>query len=103
MGTVVKTAMQAIEDVIQVVEPSEVDDFRREVKKLYGSFGIDFRRDLLDALGPTTVIYTSPGEGPFFLGAGLIIAIPMTLTLEPAGRVAAKARKLTRRTFPARE
>ena len=72
LGTVMKTARQTIEDVIQVVEPSELDDFRRGVKELNGFFGIDFQRDLLDALGPTTLIYTSPGEGPFIFGAGAV-------------------------------
>lgn len=63
---------------------------------------------IFGAAGPALVGLIHDIEGSYrlgfiILGAGLFIAIPMTLTLEPAGRVAAKARKLTRRTFPGRE
>lgn len=63
---------------------------------------------IFGAAGPALIGLIHDIEGSYrlgftILGAGLLIAIPMTLTLEPAGRVAAKARKLTRRTFPGRE
>ena len=62
---------------------------------------------LFGAAGPALVGLVHDIEGTYRLGfvilaLTLLIAIPMTLTLEPAGRVAAKARTLTRRSYPAR-
>ena len=62
---------------------------------------------LFGAAGPALVGLIHDFEGTYRLGftilsIGLIIAIPLTLVLEPAGRVAAKARNLTRRSYPAR-
>lgn len=62
---------------------------------------------IFGAAGPALVGLVHDIEGTYrvgfiILGAALVIAIPLTMTLEPAGRVAAKARKLTRRTHPAR-
>ena len=61
---------------------------------------------LFGAAGPALVGLVHDIEGTYrlgfvILGSTLLIAIPMTLTLEPAGRVAAKARTLTRRSYPA--
>jgi sugar phosphate permease len=57
---------------------------------------------LFGAAGPALVGLIHDIEGTYRVGfsvlvVALMIAIPLTLTLEPAGRVAAKARKLTRR------
>ncbi|HJP27780.1 MAG TPA: MFS transporter [Dehalococcoidia bacterium] len=59
---------------------------------------------LFGASGPALVGLIHDIEGSYRLGftalaAMLIIAIPFTLALEPAGRVAAKVRQLTRRTY----
>ncbi len=58
---------------------------------------------LFGAAGPALVGLIHDIEGTYrlgfvILGATLVIAIPLTLTLEPAGRVAAKARTMTRRS-----
>jgi hypothetical protein len=51
-----------------------------------GALGIDFRKDLLDALGSTAVLYSSPGEGFSFLGAAAAVQVKdagkMKATLE---------------------
>jgi hypothetical protein len=39
------------------------------------ALGIDVRKDLLDALGPTAVLYNSPGEGFSLLGVGLAVKV----------------------------
>ena len=58
---------------------------------------------IFGAAGPALVGLIHDIEGTYRLGFtlltfALIIAIPLTLTLEPAGRVAAKARSLSRQT-----
>ncbi len=58
---------------------------------------------LFGAAGPALVGLIHDIEGTYrlgfiILGTTLVIAIPLTLTLEPAGRVAAKSRTLTRRS-----
>ena len=58
---------------------------------------------LFGAAGPAIVGLIHDAEGTYRLGftilsVALIIAIPLTLALEPAGRVAAKARNLTHRS-----
>ncbi len=63
---------------------------------------------LFGAAGPALVGLIHDIEGTYrlgfiVLGATLVIAIPLTLTLEPAGRVAAKARTLTRKSLQARK
>ena len=62
---------------------------------------------LFGAAGPALIGLVHDIEGTYrlgftILGAALVIAIPLTLTLEPAGRVAAKARTLTRRSYQVR-
>ena len=62
---------------------------------------------LFGAAGPAIVGLIHDAEGTYRLGfavlsVALIIAIPLTLALEPAGRVAAKARNLTHRSYRAR-
>lgn len=37
--------------------------------------GIDVQRDLLDSLGPRVVAYSSPSEGPLFLGGAVAIQV----------------------------
>ncbi|MBC8453061.1 MAG: MFS transporter [Chloroflexi bacterium] len=59
---------------------------------------------LFGAAGPAFVGLVHDIEGSYRLGFTalalmLIISIPMALSLEPAGRVAAKVRQLTRRTY----
>jgi hypothetical protein len=39
------------------------------------ALGIDFRKDLVQALGRQAVLYTSPGEGLSVLGAGLAVEV----------------------------
>ena len=62
---------------------------------------------IFGAAGPALIGLVHDIEGTYRLGftivgAALVIAIPLTLTLEPAGRVAAKARTLTRRSYQVR-
>ena len=62
---------------------------------------------IFGAAGPALIGLVHDIEGTYrlgftILGAALVIAIPLTLTLEPAGRVAAKARTLTRRSYQVR-
>ena len=59
---------------------------------------------LFGAAGPALVGLIHDIEGTYrigfaILGVALVVAIPLTLTLEPAGRVAAKARALTRKAY----
>ena len=59
---------------------------------------------LFGAAGPALVGLIHDLEGSYRLGFTalaimLVISIPLALSLEPAGRVAAKARQLTRRTY----
>ena len=58
---------------------------------------------LFGAAGPVLVGLIHDVEGTYRIGftilsAALVVAIPLTLSLEPAGRVAAQARTLTRRS-----
>jgi hypothetical protein len=39
------------------------------------ALGVDIQHDLLDSLGSTAVVYSSPSEGPLFLGSGLAIEV----------------------------
>ena len=59
---------------------------------------------LFGAAGPALVGFIYDGTDSYRLGfttlaVMLVISIPLALGLEPAGRVAAKARQLTRRTY----
>lgn len=72
LSKALETVIETIENVIQVIEPTQLESFRSDVKNFYSIYGIDLRRDLLDSLGPTTLIYTSPGEGPFILGMAAV-------------------------------
>ncbi|MCZ6538768.1 MAG: MFS transporter [Chloroflexi bacterium] len=59
---------------------------------------------LFGAAGPALIGLIHDIEGTYrlgftVLGSALVIAIPLTLMLESPGRVAAKARKLTRRSY----
>ena len=72
LNKALETVIETIEDVIKVIEPTELESFRSGVKIFNNIYGIDLRRDLLDSLGPTTLIYTSLGEGPFILGMAAV-------------------------------
>jgi hypothetical protein len=48
------------------------------------TLGIDFRQDLLDLLGPTVVLYSSPGEGISVLGAALAVQVKDVQKLKTA-------------------
>jgi hypothetical protein len=53
--------------------------------------GIDLRRDILAALGPTVVLYNSPGEGPFILGRSLAVEVKDSARLDKALAAVAQA------------
>jgi len=62
---------------------------------------------LFGAAGPALVGFIHDGTGSYRLGfttlsVMLVVSIPLALGLEPAGRVSAKARQLTRQTYRAR-
>jgi hypothetical protein len=46
--------------------------------------GIDVRKDLLGALGPTVTVFNSPSDAPFNLGVGLAIQVKDVARLEAA-------------------
>jgi hypothetical protein len=68
--TAIGTAQLLGEDTAKVAR--EFDDAQREAMK---QLGIDIQRDLLDSLGTTTVVYSTPSEGPLFLGTGVAMQV----------------------------
>jgi hypothetical protein len=79
-----------IAKVVKDVSGGLVDqDIFAEINK---ALGVDLRKDLLDALGSTAVLYSSPGEGFTFLGAGLAIEVKDPAKLQTAILALAKAR-----------
>lgn len=75
LGALFDSTMGTINMVLQLADPSSAEQFQKEWEKFEKKLGLDLRRDLLDALGPTIVSYTAPSEGALFFGVGVAVEV----------------------------
>ncbi len=72
-----------LRDSVLVVAEAVVPEETKEIKGFFqliegglgDGLGVNWRKDLLGSLGDTLVFYNAPSEGPFSLGAGVIIKV----------------------------
>jgi hypothetical protein len=70
-----EAVIQAVAGVSEAVNPDEKLGAAELFKKVDQALGLDVRKDLLASLGPLSVLYNSPGEGPLSLGFGLAVQV----------------------------
>lgn len=74
-GQTYDVIIQALEQIIPMIDPDAIEDFRSGLREMNLALGIDLRKDLLESLGGRLAYYISPSEGPLNLGATLLIQV----------------------------
>ncbi len=75
---------KAAEQIVSLVSPEDVPKIKESIKQVNDFLGIDLRKDLLSSLGDRFVSYTSPADGPLFLGQTLLFKVKDAEKLEGA-------------------
>jgi hypothetical protein len=60
---------------LQAADPERAAELKMYKKAAERMLGLDVRNDIFGSLGPTVVLYNSPGEGPLVLGTGAAIEV----------------------------
>jgi len=102
---------RGLEMIALFTTPDQVAEVQRLPKEINDALGIDFRNDLLGGLEDHFVIYSSPSEGPLFLGftalAKVKDAAKVRKSLETAikslGRVSGLDVRVQKRMFRGQE
>lgn len=74
-GNLYDLVFKDLEGIAEAVEPEAKGEVADAPRKINQALGIDVRKDLLEALGPLTVLYNSPSEGAASLGVALVIQV----------------------------
>lgn len=74
--------LEAVQAVVREVAPDQADSIQQGVKQAEQMLGFDPRKDLLGSLGSQIVTYTTPSEGPFWLGSTCMIKVRDAKKLE---------------------
>jgi hypothetical protein len=75
LATSYDVGLQAVERVVALVSPEDVDKVKSFGPLVKGTVGVDLRNDLLGSLGDKVVFYSSPSEGPLTLGQTVLIKV----------------------------
>jgi hypothetical protein len=96
LGPLYASLVEVIEGVMSTSDPVGLAEFRDVRKKFEEALGFDIRKDLLEVLGPSLVLYNSPGEGPLFLGSAVCFEVRDAAKLEKTLKtIADRAGKLS--------
>ncbi len=75
LGALFDLGVQTVEDLTRFNAPADVPMVRESLRQANLALGVDVRADLLGALGPRMVLYSSPGEGPLVFGQVALLQV----------------------------
>lgn len=74
-GTAFDALTKSFESLLGIFEPNSAAEFKEGLEQLDKLLGVNFRKDILGALGDRLLLYSSPGEGVFLFNLTAAIKV----------------------------